>query len=408
MNVPGISKRTELQAILVCPDRSLAQQFSETIAGLKALNILADIKEYPAIPMLDQRLSQLRPDAALLDVGSDRNTALSLLSHLAASYPNLSVIGLYGSGDPEVILQCMRSGAAEFLHAPFREAEAEQAVLRLVRRKEVEGRQSPQRGKLIAFVPAKGGSGSTTIAANFAHMVGRICRKRVLLADFDLTAGTVSFVFKINHTYSLLDGLQHSHQLDESLWSSLVTNRDGCDVLPAPEKPHIPAIEPYRVHECLEYARSLYDCVVVDLPSISEKISLATLNEADQIFLVTVPDLAALFLARKTLALVEELGFHKEQVKVLVNRLGRREELSLSDMEKIFRSPIDATFPDDYASVRRSLTEGKPVPENCELGMAYRRFAERLFGTGEGGRKKTSTVGLKALCSESESGHAQS
>lgn len=396
-----MSKRTELQAILVCPDRSLAQQFSDTIAGLKAFNILADIKEYPSIPVLDQRLSQLRPDAALLDVGSDRATALSLLSHIAASYPNLPVIGLHGSGDPEVILQCIRSGAAEFLHAPFREAEAEQAVLRLVRRKEVEGRQAPQRGRLIAFVPAKGGSGATTIAANFANRVGRISRKRVLLADFDLAAGTVSFVFKLNHTYSLLDGIQHSHQLDESLWGSLVTNCDGVDVLPAPEKPHISPIEPYRVHECLEYARSLYECVVVDLPSIWEKISLATLNQADQIFLVTIPDLAALFLARKTLALIEELGFQKEQVKVLVNRLQRREELSLSDMEKIFRFPVHTTFPDDYASVRRSVTEGKPVAENCELGVAYRRFAERLFGSGDAGRKKTSMVGLKALFSES-------
>lgn len=395
-----MSTRTQLQAILVCPDRTMAQQFSTTIADLKTLSIVADIKEYPTPVALDQRVSLLRPDAVLLDVGSDRSSALALLAHLVASHPGLAVIGLHGAGDPEVILQCMRSGATEFLHAPFQEVEAEQAIMRLARRKESDTRHAPPRGKLLAFVPAKGGSGSTTIATNVAHMVRRAVGKSVLLADFDLAQGTVAFAFKLSHAYSLLDAIQHSHQLDESLWGSLVASRKGMEILPAPERPYTAAIEPHRVHECLEYARSMYECVVVDLGSIVEKVALATLNEADQIFLVANPELPTLFLTRKTLGLLQELGFQKEPVRVLVNRLHKREELSTADMEKIFRSPIYATFPEDCASVRRSLTEGTPVEENCDLGVAYRRFAEGLFGVSKGARKKASAVGLRALFSE--------
>lgn len=392
-------KRAELQAVLVCPDRALAQQFSTAAAGVKALHVVADLKEYPTPAALDQRLGQLRPDAVLLEVGTDRSAALTLLAHIVSAHPGLPVIGLYGSGDPEVILQCMRAGASEFLPGPFREADAEQAIMRLARRKEAEGRNQPSRGKLIAFVSAKGGSGSTTIACNVAHMIARVSSKRVLLADFDLTSGTVAFIFKLNHTYSLLDGIQHSHQLDESLWASLISSRSNLDILTAPEKPHTPPIEPYRVHECLEYARSIYECVVVDLPSITEKMSQATLNEADQIFLVADPELPTLFLARRTLSLLEDLGFHKEQVRVVVNRFHKRDDLTLADMEKIFRSPIYATFPDDHQSVRRSLTEGKPVPDNCDLGGAYRRFVEGLFGASPD-RKKAALVGLKTLFSE--------
>ncbi len=395
-----MSKRGELHAVLVCPDRALAEQFALTTAELKSLNIVADLKEYPSPAALDQRLSQLRPGAALLDVGSDRSTALALVAHIAAAHPALPVVGLYGSGDPEIILQCLRSGAAEFLHAPFREADTEQAVMRLVRRKESEERHAPARGRLIAFVPAKGGSGATTIASNVAYMLRQLSLKRVLLADFDLAAGTIAFSFKLNHTYSLLDALQHSHQLDESLWGSLVTGRDGFDILPAPEKPSSPTIELYRVQEFLEYARSVYDCVVVDLPSITEKLSQAMLNGADQIFLVASPELPTLFLARKTLALLEELGFHKDQIRVLVNRLKRRGELTPTDMEKIFRFPIYATFPKDSAGVRRSLTEARPVEESSDLGSACRKFATGLFGTGNQPGKKASLVGLKTLFSE--------
>ena len=393
-------KQPEVTALLVCPDRSLAQQFSSTIAELKALNILADLKEYPTSPVLDQRLKQLRPDAVLLDVATDREGAMFLLSQLTASSPSVPVVGLHRSNDPEAILQCLRSGVAEFLHAPFRKEDAEQAIGRLVRRKETEVRNQPSRGQLFTFVPSKGGCGATTMACNVAHRLNKITGKKTLLADLDLTAGTIAFLFKLNHNYSLLDGIKHSHQLDESLWASLVANRWGLDILPAPEKPHALPIEPYRVHECLEYARSVYDFVVVDLASITEKVSLAMLNEADQIYLVVNPELPVLFLARKTLALLEEMGFHKEQVKVLVNRMGRAQELSTSDMEKIFRFPVHTVFPNDYNSVRRALTEGRPVADNCDLGKAYKKFAEGLAGVGQGEKKKGSLIGLKALFSE--------
>jgi pilus assembly protein CpaE len=388
-------KPPELTVLLVCPDRALAQEFSTAIAELKTLNIVADLKEYPTPAGLEQRLKSLRPDSVVLDVGTDRETALFLLSHLVAVH--IPVVGLHSSSDPETILQCLRAGASEFLHAPFRLAEAEQAIMRLVRRKEADVRNQPSRGKLLAFVPAKGGSGATTIAANVAHALARLSDKRVLLADFDLTQGTVNFLFKLTHNYSLLDGIKHSHQLDESLWSSLVASRRNLDILPAPEKPFTSPIEPYRVHECLEYARSIYHYLIVDLPSISEKVSMATLNEADQIYLVANPELPTLFLARRTLSLLEEMGFQKEQIRVVVNRLDKREELTLGDMEKIFRFPIHATFPNDYANVRRALTEGRPVEDGADLGLTCRKFAEGLAGGEKAGNRKGSLVGLKAL-----------
>ncbi len=396
----GAWKQPELTALMICPDRTLAQQFCSTIAELKALNVVADLKEYPATPVLDQRMKELRPDAILLDVATDRSGALLLLSQLAAAHPGAPVVGLHSSNDPDTILLCLRSGVAEFLHAPFRKEDAEEAIMRLVRRKESEHRHQPTRGQLITFVPSKGGCGATTMAGNVAYMLNKATGKKVLLADLDLTAGTVAFLFKLNHNYSLLDAIKHSHQLDESLWASLVANRWGLDILPAPERPYALPIEPYRVHECLEYARSVYDYVVVDLASITEKVSLAMLNEADQIYLAVNPELPVLFLARKTLALMEEMGFLKERVKVLLNRMNKHEELSTSDMEKIFRFPIHTVFPNDYASVRRSLTEGRPVADNCDLGRAFRKFAEGIAGIGRNDKKKMSLIGLKTLFSE--------
>ena len=92
-----MTKPTDLTAILVCPDRGLAQQFSTMIAELKALNLVGDLKEYPSSAALEQRLKQVRPDAVLLDVGSAREAALQLLSQVVSAHPEVSVIGLHGN-----------------------------------------------------------------------------------------------------------------------------------------------------------------------------------------------------------------------------------------------------------------------------------------------------------------------
>ena len=90
--------------MLICPDRALAQEFSTTIADLKALNIVGEVKEYSASALLDQRLNHLRPDLVLLDTASDRDTALRLIGHLVTAHPAVAVIGLHHTRDSETTL----------------------------------------------------------------------------------------------------------------------------------------------------------------------------------------------------------------------------------------------------------------------------------------------------------------
>jgi Flp pilus assembly CpaE family ATPase len=123
---------------------------------------------------------------------------------------------------------------------------------------------------------------------------------------------------------------------------------------------------------------------------------MATLTVADEIFLVCSSEMPSLFLMRRTLPLLEEMGHRREQLHVLVNRVRRRGELTRADMEKIFRASVHATFPADPEAVNRALREGVSVAEGSELGKSVKHFVTGLLGK-EASKEQRGAFGLEAL-----------
>jgi pilus assembly protein CpaE len=401
MEPQGIQNRAELVALLICPNRGLAQQFSATIPETKAFNLIADIKRYPTAQQLDQRLRQLRPDVVLLDLSAETETALALIAAVAAFRPTIHVIGLAERNDANVIIRSLRAGATEFLCAPFDIESQTTVITRVLRLRETEDKTTPERGKVLAFVGAKAGMGTTTIAINTAFALSQEGKRKVLLADLDLIGGTVSFALRLNHSYSVLDALRHSEKLDTTLWTALVTRREGIDVLLAPDRPELLNLEGHRVHEVIEYMRSFYQAVVIDLPSVYDRVSQATLGEADRIYIVCNPELPSLHMTRKAISTMEQMGFTRDQFSLLVNRMSRKQELGAQDMEKVFNFPISKLFPEDYGAAHRALTAGKPIAPSCELGRMLEQFGSSIFGSGKDAKKKgMGALNLKALLSE--------
>ena len=96
--------------------------------------------------------------------------------------------------------------------------------------------------------------------------------------DLDLTAGTVSFALRATHHYSVIDALRHADKLDKGLWSALAKKGDGMDLLLAPEKPEVGGSENHRIGDVLEFARGEYDFVIVDLPSVYDRMAQVALR----------------------------------------------------------------------------------------------------------------------------------
>lgn len=382
----------ELTAILICQDRELASVFTRSVENSRSFQIMADLKGYPPRQTLEIRLRQVQPDVVLLDLSSSLDAACELIQIITQVAPLTHVIGLHNANDSEALLRSLRLGASDFLYAPFDPAAQLEAADRLRRLKEPDQPADRELGRVIAFASSKPGSGASTLSAQTAFTLKKLTGRRVLLLDLDLMGGTIGFYLKLNHAYSMLDAIEHANRLNPAVWSSMIAHCGGIDILPAPDAPVSSEVPSDRLHSVLQYARMLYDWVIVDLPAIFYRPSLLMLTEADHMFLVSTGELPSLHLARKAITMLTQLGLTKDRYKLLVNRVNKRDGFGLTDLEKIFNSPVDAMFPNDYFSLHRVVTLGQPLGADCELGKAVEGLARKISGSGVVEKKKSANM----------------
>ncbi|HEV2199443.1 MAG TPA: P-loop NTPase [Bryobacteraceae bacterium] len=382
-----MQNEAQITALLIAPQRELAQELIASLPQTRGFQILADLKNYPPAQTLEIRVRQLKPEVVLLDLATDLNVALGLIQFLTGLTPPIHVVGLHIRNDSQAILQSLRAGATEFLAAPFEASTQRDAITRLRRLCVPEKAPEPEGGHVITFSSSKPGSGASTLATQTAFSLQRITGRRILLADFDLTGGTIGFYLKLSHPYSVVDALQHAEHLDSALWTSLAVNHGGLDILPSPAAPYADAVDPNRMRVLIEHARHLYDWIILDTPTVFSQTSLMAVSEAEKAFIVTTADLPSLHLTRKAMNLIEHVGFERARFQVLMNRVDKRDGLGIANMEKLFNCPVYANLPNDYFSLHRVVTLGQPLGTEGDLGKAIENVALRLCGGHSGGKK---------------------
>lgn len=369
---------SEITALLISPNRELADLFLSTLPQTRAFQILADLKSYPPEQTVAIRTRQLKPEVILLDLSTDLAVAVDLIRFIATLNPPVQVVGLHTVNDSEAIVQSLRAGAVEFLYVPFDLNTQREAIARLRRMVVREVVEEVRLGHVVGFASSKPGSGASTLATQAAFSLQRLTGHRILLVDCDLAGGTIGFYLKLNHNYSLVDALQHVEHLDPTLWNSLAVNCEGVDILPAPAAPHAEIPDPARLRMLAEQAREVYDWVILDLPTLFNQMTLMAVAECEQAFLVSTAELPSLHLTRKAMTLVDQLGFPKERFHVVVNRADRHDDIATADLEKLFGCKVHARLPNDYFALHRVVTLGQPLGVDSELGRAIQAVAQQM------------------------------
>jgi pilus assembly protein CpaE len=274
----------------------------------------------------------------------------------------------------------MQAGIREFLSPPFEPALLSEALKRIGDLILLNPPALETTDSVFAFLPAKAGSGATTIAVNTSLALSRITEKGVLLADLDLNSGLVGFMLLLaNSQHSIVDAAENAGELDENLWPKLVSTKDNLDILPSGTMKPGFRIEGAQIRHILNYARRHYSAICVDLSGMMERYSIEILHEAKRVYLVTTAELPALHLAREKLAFLRSQDL-AERVSILLNRSQKKGQISLEEMEKLFGMPVFMTFPNDYLGVHHALTLGKQVEVTSPLGSRIRELAQAMAG----------------------------
>src|SRR5579885_3453213 len=381
------SRRT----FLIAPMSRIRQELAPLFATYLSGTSIIELNAYPSPRDLGATLGGGAPPLVFLDMISDSEQALQLLGEMTRLETAVPVIAVLAGDDSDLILRCLRAGAVDFLIQPFTADQLEAALAKLARL-QPGGDQ-----------PAKEACGATTIACNLAFQWKRLGAKKILLADLDPFAGTMSFLLKIKSTFSFLDALQRAHELDSDLWDAMVTNVSGVDVLLAPELMVEGTAELHDASPILEYARHAYDVIVVDTGSVYGDWNLNTARLANELLLVTTNELPALQAAQRALSYLDTNRIGRWKIRLLVNRYYRDVGLSREVIGTALHTEVFDILPSDYEAVQKSLMEGKPAPSSTVFGKGIMQLADRLGGRTEAAKKSAPLGGLLNLFSRTKS-----
>lgn len=202
------------------------------------------------------------------------------------------------------------------LEVPFSAEDFQEALYRVLAR----GPSNGVRGRLIAFLPAKGGNGATTMSLTAATMVAQQLQKRVLLLECDIPSGPVAAYLSLRPTHSIVDVLEDSHLLDSRPFSQLVVRHQKLDILPSVGRRPTHRLSAWSCQRLLSRARGTYDFVFCDLPDVVDESFEPVLRGADQVVLVTTPSEASGFLTERRLNTLAQLGVGSPKISVVMNR----------------------------------------------------------------------------------------
>jgi len=378
---------------LVIETKELWDEVHATLQELPVRLLIEQHELGDLVEFLD-KTERLRPEVMILEVMKLREPMEHVVGRIKASSVDPMVIALHNTAEPELILSALRAGAHEFLHPPL-SANLRQALERKSLERNKTRERMRQKGRVIGFLSAKGGCGATTIACHTAAELGRQS-KHVLLADMDLDAGMIRFLMKTKSPYSILDALNNLHRLDLSYWNALISNGlPGLEIIAAPQalaSKQQPNQE--QMQNMLNFCRGQYDFTIADLGRSLNLTAMNALDEIDETYLVTTLDVPALHQSKQIIQTLSSVGYGKERLRLVLNRMPQRLDVTPDELEKMMSLPVFATLPNDYPSLYESYSEGSLLPPNSRLGKELNRMAVKVGGIQEEkGKKKFSLFG---------------
>jgi pilus assembly protein CpaE len=301
------------------------------------------------------RLMDDAPDLLIADLGDgDGADPLAPLPACAG----VPVLLLCRRQDPAFLLAAMRAGVREVLPLPLDAGLLQAAVGRLCRT----GTRPASRGRVLAFVSCKGGSGATFLAANLAYALAAEGRRTALL-DFNLQFGdALLFLSDRRPVRTLADLARAGSRLDATYLAASMTEVGPLGVLAGAEDPaQAVDVLPEHIDALLTLARSRYDFVVVDVGRGLDARSLRALDQADFIYPVLQITLPFIRDGRRLLDVFRGLDYPAEKVRLIVNRHEKRGDIGIAQVERTLCAPVTRAIPNHYAAAAASVNQGIPM-----------------------------------------------
>ena len=319
-------------------------------------------------------------DIIFVDLDSDPEYALELVENICTL--GLATAIVYSAqADPDLLVRCMRAGAREYLMLPFDKEEIAEALVRASTLRSMVRPSKKTNGRLLVFLSAKGGSGATTLACNYAVSLAQESQQKTLLIDLNLPLGDVAINLGIKAQYSIVSAFQNTSRLDSHFLSGLlVQHSSGLFVLAAPSELAPTFVSADAIDKLLQVACQGFDYVVVDAGSRLDLQRKHLFDESATIYLVTQVGIPELRNSHRLIAQLSSEGSPK--LEIVINRYDPRSlEIDEEHITKALTRPAQWKIPNNYAAVRRMQNTATPfTEEDSPISRAIQQMTRSVCG----------------------------
>jgi pilus assembly protein CpaE len=333
---------------------------------------------------------QRSPHTLIVDI-SGIDLPLSQIQILAdVCEPGTTVIAIGDHNDVGLYRDLIEAGVGNYIVKPLTRELLTKALTPKANSGEV-GRAALKLGKMVSFIGARGGVGTTTLAANLAwHLANRQSR-RVALVDLDLQNGDCALLFNIETTPGFHDALANPLRLDHLLLDRIMTQvGERLFVLGSEEPLHDNVqITASAVDPLFSVLRSQFHYVIVDVPRIPAPAYRRALEIADRRVVVVDQTMRAMRDAVRVTKMfgddeipgAEHSAEHRNIF--VVDRVGEagQHALSLKDVHKVLQVQPTSLVPFLPSLVTPAAHHGLPAAsKRGKFADAVATLASELSG----------------------------
>lgn len=321
--------------------------------------------------------------------------SLAKLAEVCDQSTRVVVIGHYN--DVWLYRELMKAGISEYVVAPISMADVVSTIAAIF----VDPQAEPI-GRSIAFVGAKGGVGSSTLAHNVAWAMSTLFTSEVVVADMDLAFGTANINFDQDPAQGIAEAVFSPERIDEVYLDRLLAQcAERLSLLAAPSTlDRTYDFDAEAFSQLIDTAQRSAPCVVLDVPHIWCGWSKTTLTQADEIVITATPELANLRNTKNIVDTLRRLRPNDPPPRLVINQAGvpKRPEISIDDFaEPLGLEPL-AVIPFEPQLFGSAANNGRMLGEmdgQHAVVQSINEMAHVLTGRAESRQRKKS--GLEAI-----------
>ena len=238
-------------------------------------------------------------------------------------------------------------------------------------------------GRVLTITSGKGGVGKTTTTANLGVALA-LKGQRVACIDADIGLRNLDVVMGLENriVYDIVDVVEGRSRLRQSLIKD--KRLPELYLLPAAQTRDKSAVSPEQMIKLCTELKQEMDFVLVDSPAGIEQGFKNAIAGADEVLIVTTPEVSAVRDADRIIGLCE--AAEKGTPRLIINRIRpamvkRGDMLSVEDVLEVLAINLIGIVPDDE-SIIVTTNRGAPaaMDASTQAGQAYRNIAGRLLG----------------------------